>query len=1179
MSASPRILDAMRLPLHGRHLVEASAGTGKTHTLADLYLRLVVERGHEVDRILVVTFTKAATAEIKTRIRRRLVEARARFAAVAESLDGFQQALIDNGVDRVQALRRLDAALMGFDQAAIFTLHGFCFSVLRDHAFSAGLPTGLTLQPEKDDRIATTAADLWRQLQATIADPCRAFGLRRAGLTATRVLKDLELRVRHPLAQIDGPDAAVPDEAASWAALDCRWAAFSASWARHGAEVRQTLLDSPDLNRQRYKPAKIHACCDGLDQMAVCKTLDLAALEQLAAGAANWASLTPEALAAGVKKGGRPPDHPVFGRLAELLEAWRGMERAWQVSALAIRRETLSEGMARLARQSERSGELGFADLTGRLRDALATAGGGVLAAALRARFPAALIDEFQDTDPAQFDVFRAIYADPAGADGSFLLLIGDPKQAIYGFRGADVHAYLAAREHLGQPWLLAHNWRSVPDLVSAVNAIFRQRPDAFVLPGITYHPVLAARGNEAAIVAPGSAAALQVHLLDGDPAKPLSQSDALRRAALWTADEIAALVNAGAVGEATLGGVPVRGGDVAVLVRAHDQGEAVAEALRERSIGFVLRSQQSVYATDEAQDLSRVLRAVLTPTRMSWLRGAWASRLFAGSVDSVLALNHDEAALEQLLERFQEHHQIWQRLGFMPMWQSLMETHGVAARLLARPDGERRLTNVHHLAELLHDAERSHHLGPEALFNHFERLRQQPPRDDEAALLRLESEADLVRIETIHASKGLQYPIVFCPALWKTRKSPAGGTEALCYHDGALGQKHLALMPEWQPEALEQARRDELAEELRLAYVALTRAQARCYLVDGPVRDRAKSALGWLLPEADPARVWQQLVDAQPKAIDLVQVSEGRTLTRATTRPETAFVARKPRRAVPPPWVLTSFSALWGEAADGLADDDVQPAVATVSHAPQERSPHGFVRGTAAGRALHAILERWSWCDDPAGAMLERLVPEALEAEGVSLEWADVVTPWMQAVVATPLGSGGLRLRDIALVDQVREMAFAMPLDGLRRASLEALIRQIDPLWTVRSAAGSAPLEGALRGVIDLVFAHEGRFYLADYKSNWLGPRATDYTAEALALAMAGGRYTAQALIYAAALHRHLQARLPSYDPAHHFGGVYYLFLRGMAPDAPGRGVLHILPPPDLLDAVSAALAGEDTR
>jgi exodeoxyribonuclease V beta subunit len=248
---------------------------------------------------------------------------------------------------------------------------------------------------------------------------------------------------------------------------------------------------------------------------------------------------------------------------------------------------------------------------------------------------------------------------------------------------------------------------------------------------------------------------------------------------------------------------------------------------------------------------------------------------------------------------------------------------------------------------------------------------------------------------------------------------------------------------------------------------------------------------------------------------------------------------------------------------------------VITAVHAPQERSPHGFVRGTAAGRALHAILERWPWRDDPAGTTLERLVPEALVGEGVSAEWADVVTAWMQAVVTTPLVSGGLRLCDIALADQEREMAFAMPLDGLRRASLEALIRQADPLWTVRSAAGSAPLEGALRGVIDLVFAHEGRFYLADYKSNWLGPQASDYTSEALAMAMAGGSYTAQALIYALALHRHLRTRLPDYDVARDFGGVYYLFLRGMTPEAPERGVLHLRPAADTLAQLDALMAG----
>lgn len=1172
----PRVLDAATLPLQGRHLIEASAGTGKTHTLTDLYLRLVVEAGREVDQILVVTFTKAATADMKARIRRRLLQAQAVFTGVRPPADAVERALWDSAADPAQCVRQLDAALMVFDRAAVFTLHGFCLSALCDHAFSAGLPTHLALSIEEDKAFAAVARDLWRRMEGVLDDPCRAFGLRRAGLTPKQLLEDLRLRQRHPLAQLNPLPSSPQPEAVAWADLEAALQAFRPQWRNAGGALRQLLLDSPALKRQTYKAEKITCWCDALDRLGDLPALDLDALQLLDEQAEGWAALTPTRLAACIKKGHVAPEHPLFEAIAGLLGAWERMGEAWRAAARIQRRDALEEAVARLQADQQRRGEMGFSDLTLRLRTALQGANGGRLASILRARFPVALIDEFQDTDPAQFDVFRALYPDSSGADGTALVLIGDPKQAIYGFRGADVHAYLAARGELGAPWVLAHNWRSVPALITGVNAVFSGREDPFRLPGIRFHAVKPGREDGPRLAAPGSAAALQFALLPGSVEAPLDKTKAIQAAAEWTAAEVARLLAAAARGEAWLGERPLRGGDVAVLVRTHGQGQEVADALRARGVGFARRTQESVYATAEAQDLERVLRAVLMPTRLNWLKGALATALLDGTLPGILELDRDELALERLLERFQSHHETWQQRGFMPMWQSLMAVHGVAARLLARPDGERMLTNVQHLAELLHDAAMREHLGPKALFNRLATLRQSPERGGETALLRLESEDDLVRIETIHVSKGLQYPVVFCPMLWSAPKPvDSSCSDMLCYHDPEHGEARLELAPETHPAAREQAQVESLSEELRLAYVALTRAEARCYVVDGSVKDRDRSALGWLLAGAEPEAAWAQRASACPEAIAAwmpMAPIDGDILGRLA-RPN--VVARLPQRRVPTPRVVTSFSALWGGAPDAMADHDDRPDGPGSVFAPLEPSPHGFPRGTAAGRALHAILERWSWAESEDANALAALTREALAQEGLECHWERVVVDWLQQVVNTPLGPEGLRLAQILPAQQAREMAFAFSLDGLDRRRLDALIARVDPLWTARRFHAPSVLEGVLRGVIDLVFAHEGRYYLVDYKSNWLGPQADDYTPEALAVAMAGGGYTAQALIYALALHRHLRARLPDYDVARDFGGVYYLFLRGMAPEAPGRGVMRLCPDRAMLAQLDALMAG----
>ncbi|MGB5234935.1 MAG: UvrD-helicase domain-containing protein, partial [Candidatus Macondimonas sp.] len=345
---APRVLDAATLPLQGRHLIEASAGTGKTHTLTDLYLRLVVEAGRAVEQILVVTFTKAATAEMKARIRRRLLQAHAVFTGARPPADAVERALWDSAADPAQCVRQLDAALMGFDRAAVFTLHGFCLSALCDHAFSAGLPTHLILSTDESAAITRVARDTWRRLEGTLDDPCRAFGLLRAGLTPEQLLEDLRLRQCHPLAQLNPLPMSPQSEAVTWTELEAALQAFQLRWRNAGGAVRQLLLDSPALNRQTYKPEKITRWCDALDRLGDMPALDLDALQRLDEQAEDWAALTPAKLTGRIKKGHAAPEHPLFEAIAELLDAWERMGEAWRAAARIRRRDALEEAVARL---------------------------------------------------------------------------------------------------------------------------------------------------------------------------------------------------------------------------------------------------------------------------------------------------------------------------------------------------------------------------------------------------------------------------------------------------------------------------------------------------------------------------------------------------------------------------------------------------------------------------------------------------------------------------------------------------------------------------------------------------------------------------------------------------------------------------------------------------------------
>jgi exodeoxyribonuclease V beta subunit len=1243
---APQPLDVFHVPLGGVRLIEASAGTGKTWAICGLYLRLLLEQRCTVQQILVVTFTNAATAELRERLRQRLVDTLAGLQApsatttATTSADPFVPCLLASlqaqGADPADLALRLRQALLSFDEAAIFTIHGFCQRALADTPLAAQMPLVQDLLADDSALLAEAVHDLWRRhVAGPEADPALTAYLLDRGDTPARWLQLLQRQLARPLARqlwpagIDGPDdrARRSDDTAR------AWAAARAAWPAQRDAVLALLLDSlPRLHGTYYKPATVQAAVADWDAL-------LATDRPPSTLPASLGLLGTATLDLRAKKGQTPPDHPFFATAQALLDAATASTQALQLARLRLLRRLLQEGadQQRAAKRAQRV--VAFDDMLANLHQRLNDPAAPGLAAALRQRFPAALIDEFQDTDPLQWAVFRAIYADPPqGEAGPPLFLVGDPKQAIYSFRHADLHTYLQARAEALATYTLGENQRAVGPLIGALNTLFTQHGNAFLQAGLRYLPVTEGSKPKTALAdATAPRAALQVWTLPHTRGGPLPKLQARQRAAATCAAEIARLLAEARAGRITLGGQPLAAGHIAVLVRSHAQGSLMRQALAQLGVGSVELSQASAFHGPDADELERVLAAMLQPGRTGLLKAALATRWHGLPAHDIDTLAGDEAAWLALLQRYAEHGSLWRQRGVGVALQQWRQTEQVAQRLLAAPDGARRLTNLLHLAELLHQASATLP-SPEALLRWLQAQRD-TARGDDATQLRLESDQHLVQIVTIHKSKGLEYPIVFCPFLWDGRLASGGdGLDGVPGHDDdgqAVLDFRSGLDADFDPVAPKaQAKAEAAAEMLRLIYVALTRAVHRCYLLAGSYSNQsfghvsttesARSLLNWLLlggglqaadwfsskrKPATPSELdaaWAKL--AAPGVVDVAPLpplaAQPMPLDDGGSAP---LQALPPPAVLPRGWWIGSFSQLAGSADTGHgaaahtpepdsplqpragADHDGAVAPADADAPASALPPHDvlrFPRGTEAGVCVHTAFELADFTDartwpTAATQALQRHPPQPASpgrAEPDAL--AAMLHGMLADVLATPLPVGTaspLRLQTIGMRQRLVELEFHLPAPHLQAG---ALTRTLAAHGWPAPRLGFGALQGYLKGFIDLVLQHDGRWFVVDWKSNHLGDRPADYADAALQGAMAAHHYPLQALLYSLALQRWLQHRLPGYRHAQHFGGALYLFVRGLRPgwrqaDGTPTGMQLLRPSAALLADLSALLDG----
>ncbi|WP_100643003.1 exodeoxyribonuclease V subunit beta [Alteromonas facilis] len=1185
--AHPQALSVETLPLSGIHLIEASAGTGKTYNITRIYLRLIIEQGLDVQQILVMTYTNAATQELRGRITETLQLA-LRFWTDPQTQTSNGEPVLSELYSRIDselAQQRIRLAILHMDEAAIFTIHGFCQRMLQTMAFDTASPVSMTLQQDHSALVEQAVADWFRlqQRNDVVLESLASSGWHTPDaflktfyeliftteelvvVTETDIQQDFEQKIAKISAQLQ------PTLQAHYQHLKSQqpiiWEDLIASQKTRAAQ---------ESREEEWQVL--------LDWLATGDVIDI-----------------PKAVGDflnGRRYSSRPNSKAILLPLAD-----ERKNLIKKVSALQDKRQKLLEESRvyqhvadavqwirhRIAEQKRKLGEMGFNDLISNMAKSVTSSAD--FAARLSEQFPAALVDEFQDTDTHQYQMLQAIYVSPKNVANStrLLMMIGDPKQAIYGFRGGDIFTYLKARSDADYLWLMDTNWRSVAEMVNAYNHVF----DGHAISGKTravfgeniHYERVNSTESSAAAARPLSDpyesqrgaityiyANQQDESLTEAQAKPINK----QKIAAWCSIEIQRLLATVKIGEH-----PLNPSDIAILVRDWREAELISNALRQVNLNAVYLSDKTpLFASLEALELLRVFDGVWHYQRDSLVITALSTSLLNTPVHVLHQMQADPLADDwtQQRSRIVELRKMWQEQGVLAFIFSLL-------RHDYQPDAmsERALTNFVHLAEVLQQLQqRSSH--PLQL---IQWLREQINQPDisEAYQQRLESDAQLIKIVTQHKSKGLEYPIVFVPFANEYSNPTKRGNSSLRIYNffDPTRNKRICQLGQTQ-NADKWVTQQSHEETVRLLYVAITRAEYRCYLGVYETQSAHDSALGIALGMHDSqCDSWQALLRHQHTH----EKSHAAMLSADDTPQEETLITQSEESAplrcrqfngkIQRDWRLHSFSGLtrMSHTLDVTTREVESTSIEAVLSAQSEEGQadafrFSFEKGASAGNLLHDVLELADFSHADWPELCHQVAPQygpLLKPESFG-DMAD----WLSEVVQTPViqnhSGQTIKLCDLAQHQTLREAEFYFPLDKVDLTVLRRVLEQhrqqlVDDGRLMSSYANASDfslqrsLRGMMHGFIDLIFEVDGRYYVADYKSTHLGNELQNYQPHLLAANNAEHLYDLQYLIYATALHRYLKVTLTDYDFDTHFGGVSYLYLRGMHPgNVQGEGV-----------------------
>lgn len=1195
-------LNPISTPLNSVVLIEASAGTGKTYTIASLYLRLLLQAGENcfsqplsVEQILVVTFTEAATQELKERIRHRIHLAKSQLSTYRATRDKavfidtdneILAELVDSISDLNMAIHRLHIAEQNMDLAAIYTIHGFCRRLLTKYAFHSGIQFNLALVKDETLLLQQFCREFWREhfypqpllmakfLQEKFTSPDEVLRKIRSYVQgeSLQVETDHPHLLQQPLTTLF--NRILSDDLEAIQALKQEWLISF----EEISELLQQALDKKILNGKKFQQRWLNGWLSTVKQWAE-----------------NQDSLLPAELfrfsQSNIDEACKN-DGQIKHILFEKTEQFADLNNKNQINHKLILHHYIQWVRQKLINHKITHIEKSFNDLLRLADEALQSAQGEELADLIRHQYPFAMIDEFQDTDAMQYRIFSKLYTQ---SENTGFIMIGDPKQAIYKFRGADINSYLQAASQAKVRFNLDKNYRSCEKLIDTVNRFFAfDKNPPFLYEQIPFSSVGVGRKNlpQFSLNAQPQAA-LQVYLNDEKVAK-----------AEICAEEICRLLREKAefIGETRQFLQPQ---NIAVLVRDRYEADEIKQALQKRHIASVyLSDKNSVFDSPIASSLSTTLRACLHCDNEKTVLTALSGLLFVLDSQQLMEIKQNEALLEHWLEEVEHWQKNWKINGILPMLYQLLHRkspncdNSIAERLMGLPNGERLLTDVLHLAELLQQAAGQQE-SENALLVWFEKQIQQKEDLDEQRL-RLESEQDLVKIVTIHKSKGLEYDVVWLPFMDRKLKSPQ--TDIATYYN----KENQQIQWDMQSQHWDLVLQEQLAEEMRLLYVALTRAKYQLSLVL-PTSLGDWSALVYALTEGECGSdiklktTYQtaQLVGnlkqkCQENAVEIISKEEISTSLYEPIEEKQTFTAERFSSTIEKDWQISSFTALYYSHQHNLAkqqNGNTQSAVGkqpvlhhyseqgdehfssnpleqNFTHQwedyPQGYSPTDFPSGTNVGVLLHSFFEKQAF-NQPIKKELTEKILTALQLDE---QWQTGLNQWLNAIINNPLNEERLCLAQLSPAKCLKELQFYLKVKS--GFSVEKFNRTLAQYHRFTETYYSFDhIKGMLRGFIDLVFYHQGKYYLLDYKSNLLGNSLEHYNQRQLTQIMQSQHYDLQYLLYCVALDRYLQLRHKNYDYKRDFGGVFYCFLRGMDGKTANQGVFFDKPDFALIQAL----------
>ncbi len=1152
-------LDPFQIPLYGRHIIEASAGTGKTYAISNLFLRLVLEKGLSVEKILVVSFTEAATNELRYRIRQRLRDALRVFSGHSD--DPFLSGFLDKVKDRKKGIDRIRRTLRDLDRLYISTIHGFCRKVILDNSFESGTLLDTRLIEDQELLKQEIIKDFWRKhIYSESALFIDFLKKNRFDLDDTSFLVDQYL-IR-PYVKL------VPDKVESLNSQDLELeyqqlvSSLSELWFKHKEQILHLLLNDPSLNRRVFNKRNIAKWSEDLETFLLSEGYEFGKTDLIK----RFASVDLK--------------HPFFKLIKELSCVNEGLNAIYQQKLIFLRKKLIEYVEKELSKRKLVKNVLFFDDLIKLVHRAVLEQ--EVLVNALRNRFAAGMIDEFQDTDPVQYEIFKIIFDSQDRA----LYLIGDPKQSIYSFRGADIFTYIKASKETDSRFTLKENWRAHPKLIKAINKIFSSKQNPFFYKEILFLPSIPASRSDVKELRLNGAFEPPLKIWRFKIEEKGNKTGAKEKIAKSVAGEISRLLELADKKKLLIGDEPVKASDIAVLVRKNAEADLIQKELSSLRIPAIIYSSTDVFDSWECNELITVLKGIASYNRESYLKAALGTDIIGLKAEQIELLSEEE--WESYIKRFQHYHKIWENAGFICMFRHFLNQEQVIPRLMRFEDGERRCTDLLHLMEIVHEAEKEHMLGIEGVIKWLYSQKKGSSSRSGEYQLRLESDESAVRVITIHRSKGLEFPIVFIPFAWDTIDERVFSKRPVIFHSLKDHAYVLDLGSKAQEKHTQLSLQEALAEDLRLIYVAVTRAKNCCYLVyedkdsaKNNRRNKKQSAMSYLF-DKDPAEIFSEM-----KGDVIVEdISEPEPKHRLTCREEGRLFCRSFSRQIDTSWRVTSFSSLISNAqyVEDVQDIDMiqfeEDEEEEEEITPISQDIFSFPKGARAGTFFHDLLEHLDFKDSDDNIM--QLISKKLVQYGFDQSWKKVVFSLIKELLNIPLDPElkDLRLSDISLQARINEMEFYFPLKRISPELLEELMRDWGLIDTGTGARLPSeieqlrfdPVEGFMRGFIDMIFSWRGKFFIIDWKSNYLGDKKENYFFEQLHKEMKRKFYFLQLLIYTVALDRYLSVNMSDYSYEKDFGSVYYVFLRGISLEkGPEFGIYRYRPDPKLLQRLKS--------